>query len=67
MLDVAAGLYFGLNPVASCVWRTIGTGASGADILEAVLAEFDVTPAEAEADIQQFVDELLARSLIETV
>ena len=49
---------FVLNEVGAFIWDLIPTVDTEAQILEAVLQEFDVTPEEAEKDIADFLAEL---------
>src|SRR3972149_5200446 len=54
----------GLNAVGSRVWELIDGRRSVADIVAAVVREFDVPPEAAGADVDAFVRELLARGLV---
>jgi hypothetical protein len=49
---------FTLSVVAAFIWELIDGGTSLRTILEKVLAEYDVDPAEAEADLVAFVQQL---------
>ena len=49
---------FVLNEVGAFIWDLIPTVETEAQILDAVLQEFDVTPQEAEKDIADFLAEL---------
>ncbi len=56
---------FTMNGVGSAIWRRIDGQASVADLARALSAEFDVSEAEAVADVSAFVDQLAARGLVE--
>lgn len=47
-----------LNKVASRVWALIDGKRTVSDIKKQVLDEFDVTPAEAEREMEKFLNEL---------
>lgn len=47
-----------LSPVAEFIWTLLQTPHSVEEILSAVIREFEVSPAEAEADIREFLQEL---------
>jgi len=56
---------FCLNPVAAFVWEKLDGTRTLADIRDAVLDAFDVQQDRAEADIQEFIAELLAAELVQ--
>ena len=64
LLDLASGLYFGLDPVGSRIWERMAAGpCSLAEVCDVIEAEFDAPRAQIEADIvalaQQFTDKRL--------
>lgn len=64
ILDLASGTYFGLNPVGARIWQLVSEGKTIGRVLESVLAEFEVTAAEAERDLDNLLSELRSRELI---
>ncbi|MBM4036924.1 MAG: PqqD family protein [Planctomycetes bacterium] len=56
---------FCLNPVAAFVWEKLDGTRTLADIRDAVLDAFAVQQDRAEADIQEFIAELLAAELVQ--
>jgi hypothetical protein len=64
LLDLASGRYFGLNAVGTRVWTALAGGATAAEAVDAVAAEFDAPPAEIAADIDALVADLIARGLL---
>ena len=56
---------FSLDPVAAFVWEHLDGSRTLADVRDAVLDAFDVEQERAEADIQEFVAELVAAELIQ--
>jgi len=64
MLSVDAGHYYGLDPIGRRIWEFLETPATVADICARLVAEYDVEPAQCEADVLAFLDDLLAQGLI---
>jgi hypothetical protein len=56
---------FTMNGVGTAIWARIDGRASLADLARAVTAEFEVTEAEAAADVAAFVGLLASKGLIE--
>lgn len=55
----------GLNPVGARVWELIDGQRSVAAIGQQIAHEFEVEPPRALADVERFVQDLLARGLVE--
>lgn len=53
-----------LNEVGSLVWESIDGRRTLGEILDAVLAGFDVPRAQAEADVMEFVGALKAQGMV---
>lgn len=64
LLDERSGRYFGLDSVASDVWRLIARGLSRAEIVGALLAEYDVDSARLEHDVTRLLETLCQRQLV---
>ena len=65
LLDTEGGAYFGLNAVGTRAWELIGqTGITRAELLTAMLAEFDVAPDVLERDLADLLRGLEQRKLI---
>ncbi len=47
-----------LNETGAFLWRQLQEGASAEMLTEALLAEYDVTPATATADVLAFIDKI---------
>lgn len=65
MLDLANGTYFGLDAIGARVWQLLGDGRSLREVCEALVAEYDVTFEQAEADVTSLVAELAANGLVD--
>ena len=64
LLDLASGMYFGVDGVAMHIWESIAAGQTLDQTVAAVVAEFEVDKAQAEADVLEFVSELVKRGLL---
>lgn len=65
ILDLASGLYFGLDAVGSRVWALIGAGHPVGAICEALQGEYEVGREQLATDVDRLVAELHGRGLIE--
>jgi len=63
LLDLDGGAYFGLDPVAAAVFRSLEETGSVDDAIAAVCAEFDVDEARARADVGVFVERLVTKGI----
>jgi hypothetical protein len=65
LLDLRSQTYFGLDEVGLRLWTVL----TGSDSIESayrqLLGEYDVEPAQLRSDIEDFVDRLLERGLLE--
>jgi hypothetical protein len=67
LMDLNAGVYFGLDAVASTIWESLAEHGDPALAAEDLCDEFAVEPAQALADVERWVGELAARGLVELV
>ncbi len=65
ILGLKDGVYYGLNPVGSFIWKLIQKPISVGEIKEAILKEYDVDEETCENDLQELLDDLLDKGLIE--
>ena len=65
ILSLADGVYYGLNPVGASVWTLLEQPRTVGELRDAVVAEYDVDAATAEADLRALLGELAARGLVE--
>jgi hypothetical protein len=59
------GTYFGLNAVAARTWQLLGEGRSPSNVIEVLLAEFDVERETLQRDIQALLGRLTELNLVE--
>jgi hypothetical protein len=67
ILGFQSGLYFGLDGVGQLVWDLVQQPRSVADIRDAILAEYDVTPELCERDLIQLLNDLTAKQLLHSI
>lgn len=66
MLNIDAGKYYALPPVATAIWKRLqGGGAMQVGALcEALVAEYDVTLERCRQEVQAFLGQLLQENLL---
>jgi hypothetical protein len=64
LLDLASGMYFGLDGVGKRIWELISEGLSLAETVDVIVAEYDVEREQAAADVTGFAAELVDRGLL---
>lgn len=64
LLDIASGMYFGLDPVGARIWQLIEDGHGVSTIVTTMLDEFDVERAQLEADIARLIADLKDKQLV---
>jgi hypothetical protein len=65
VLHLESATYLSLNEVATVLWRRLADGATRAELLHAVLEEFDAPADEVEADIEAFLTTCRQHGLID--
>jgi hypothetical protein len=65
ILNLKAGVYYGLNEVGTRIWKLIQEPRRVSDLRDALLEEYEVEPARCEADIMTLLQALLDNGLIE--
>jgi len=64
LLDLESGLYFGVDRVGQRIWELAGSGQTLGEIVDAIVAEFEVERARAETDVLEFAATLVERGLL---
>lgn len=67
ILDADSGRYFGLDGVGARVWELLSTPTRFADLVEAVIAEYDVERSRCESDLRALIADLSASGLVTTI
>jgi Coenzyme PQQ synthesis protein D (PqqD) len=65
LLDLRTGVYCSLDPLGTRIWVLTQEGRSLADIVEALVEEYDVTTERFSADLLDFVASLRKKGLVE--
>lgn len=65
ILNLASGVYYGLDAVAASIWRLIQTPQKFSAICQAITEEYAVSAEQARADVRGFLDELMQEGLVE--
>lgn len=68
LLNLTSGTYFGLDAVGGEIWQWLDEGecSSLADICDRLTSEYDVSRAQAEADLLALADDLAKHGLLTT-
>lgn len=64
LLNIDTGIYFGLNAVGTCIWEFLVEGKCQDEILDQMVAEYDVERERLESDFTSFMDLLLENDLV---
>lgn len=65
ILNLADGVYYGLDPVGAHVWALMAEPRTVAELRDAVVAEFEVDAPTAEHDLLELLRDMAARGLVE--
>jgi hypothetical protein len=65
-LDVEKGVYYGLNPVGSRIWRLLINPIRIADICTVLVTEYQVEPETCEREVLNLLEDLRAEGMIST-
>ncbi len=67
ILDLKAAHYFGLNEVGAHIWQFLDEPRSVDGICRSVSEQFDIGPADCQADVSRFLASMRDAGLIEAV
>ncbi len=67
LLNLASGVYFGLDPVGTRVWRMLGDAPSLRHVLDALLGEYEVEPDLCRSDLIELIAAFRANALVEVI
>lgn len=66
VLDADRGAYFGLNQVGGRIWELLTDGPRRvSELVDGVVAEYDVERPRAEDDVRELVDRLAEHGLVD--
>lgn len=64
VLDAEAGRYHKVNATGSFIWKALENDQTDDEIVEGLVAEFDVSRERAKASLQAFLDNLASRGFL---
>jgi len=65
LLDLASGLYFGLDPVGSRIWELLSQSpCSLEELCDAIEAEFDAPREQIERDVAELAGQFVEKNLV---
>ena len=67
LLDLASGMYFGLDGVGKRIWESVAEGHSLGQAAAVIAAEYEVEEAKAQSDVIEFASDLVERGLLKNV
>lgn len=65
MLDMKEGVYYGLNEMGTIIWDLIQKPITIQEIIDKILAEYDVDEETCYSDLTELVQEMLDNGLVE--
>jgi coenzyme PQQ synthesis protein D (PqqD) len=65
ILNTKRGIYYGLDPIGTQVWKLLQTPSKIADIHDFLLKEYDVETERCQQDLLALLEDLLREGLIE--
>ncbi len=67
MLDMESGFYFGLNSVASVIWGLLANEIGFEELIDQLMAQFEVERSLCETDTRELLDQMLEKNIIRRV
>lgn len=64
IINLANGKYYSLEKVGGAIWEMIEEGCGLGEIVDRLVARYDVPPAQAESDVLRLADELVKEDLV---
>ena len=66
LVHLKAGIYFGLDEVGTRIWEWIGEHGQLGAVLDAIVANFEVSKEQAREDLVRLIEQLLENDLVRT-
>lgn len=64
-LGLESSTYFGTNSSGSLLWKRLAEGTTRAELVDALVARFEIEPERAQTDVDAFVDDVRSRGLLQ--
>lgn len=65
VLNLATGIYYGLDKVGATIWQNIQTPATVATLRRIIMARYEVDAVTAQSDLLTFLDDMMHEGLAE--
>lgn len=65
ILNLATGIYFGLDTVGTRMWTLLAESASVQRVVDTICEEYDVEPDTAERDVLDLLNQLIEKGLVQ--
>lgn len=65
ILDLKRSVYYGLDPVGATIWRRLSEPRAVSELVDTVLAQFEVDRERCERDVVALLQDMAARGLVE--
>ncbi len=67
ILNMADGMYYGLNSVGARIWGLIQEERKVFELLQSLLGQYHVEPTQCERDLLELLNQLIDHGLVEVV
>ena len=64
IINLSNGIYYSMDKVGGFIWEMIAGGHSLADTVATIIAHYDVSREQAQADVERLVAELIQENLV---
>jgi hypothetical protein len=64
LLNLKTGVYLGLNPLGTRIWKLFADDPSLQQVVDAIVSEFDVQREQCAADVLALVDDMRQQELV---
>lgn len=64
LLDMATGVYFGLNSLGVSIWKYLGDHKQLSEVIEGIVADYDVSEEVCSRDVLELVGRLVENGLL---
>lgn len=66
ILHVDSGVYFGVDPVGSSIWKMLDKPRPVTEICEGLIADYDIDVAACQLSVLGFLNQLVSKDLVRT-
>ncbi len=64
IINLSNGIYYSMDKVGGFIWEMIAGGHSLGETVAAIIAHYDVSPQQAQADVERLAAELIQENLV---